>query len=331
VGVLTQYQPFELNQYIGNGQPWDLDRQKGGVFILPPYMKAKSGEWYKGTANAIFQNIQFIERYNPQYVLILSGDHIYKMNYENMLEAHKKTGADCTIASLTVPLSEASRFGLLITDESGKIVDFQEKPKNPKSDKASMGVYIFTWDKLRAYLTADENDKSSQNDFGKNIIPKMLTAGEKMFSFDFNGYWKDVGTISSLWEANMDLLNSSSGLNLADQNWKIYARNTAVPPHYTCEKADIKNSIISEGSVICGKVKNSVLSQSCFVDEGAEVLGSIIMPGAKVMKGAKVHYSIVGQEAVIGENAVLGKELVKLDDGSGEWDISVVGPKEIFN
>lgn len=230
VGVLTQYQPFELHEYIGNGQPWDLDRITGGVYVLPPFMRAKAGEWYKGTANAIYQNIEFIDRFNPEYVIILSGDHIYKMDYHKMMDHHKKTGADCTIAVRTVPMEEASRFGIMQTNQKGEIIDFEEKPKKPKSNKASMGIYVFTWEVLRKYLVEDEADRESQNDFGKNIIPKMLSDGQKMIAYEFNDYWKDVGTISSLWEANMDILNPASGLNLDDKEWRIFARNSAEPP-----------------------------------------------------------------------------------------------------
>ena len=233
IGVLTQYQPFALNQYIGNGQPWDLDRLNGGVFVLPPYMKAKNSDWYKGTANAIYQNIEFIDKFSPEYVLVLSGDHIYKMDYADMLASHKRRGADCTIAVINVTLEEASRFGIMNTKEDGEIYEFEEKPKKPKSTNASMGIYIFTWEKLRRYLIEDEADKTSSNDFGKNIIPAMLKDGCKLYAYNFSGYWKDVGTINSLWEANMDLLDEDSGLNLDDDNHKIYARNSAEPPHYT--------------------------------------------------------------------------------------------------
>ena len=244
VGVLTQYQPFELNQYLGNGQPWDLDRLNGGIFILPPYVKGKTGEWYKGTANAIYQNIGFIDSMNPKYVLILSGDHVYKMNYSKMLKAHIQNKADCTIAVLNVSLQEASRFGIMNTDNENRITEFEEKPKKPKSTKASMGIYIFSWDKLRKYLIEDENNPNSENDFGKNIIPNMLNNNEKMYAYEFEGYWKDVGTISSLWEANMDLINtqrSEKGINLNDDSWKIYARNLAFPPQHVGKDRQLYN------------------------------------------------------------------------------------------
>ncbi|MEG1509547.1 MAG: glucose-1-phosphate adenylyltransferase, partial [Clostridia bacterium] len=254
VGVLTQYQPFYLNQYIGSGQPWDLDRLNGGAFVLPPYVKGKQGEWYKGTANAIYQNIAFIDKFSPEYVLVLSGDHIYKMDYSDMLNEHKRNNADCTIAVIDVSIEEASRFGIMNTKPDGTIYEFEEKPKKPKSTNASMGIYIFNWAKLRQYLIDDENDKNSSNDFGQNIIPNMLRDDQRLFAYRFSGYWKDVGTISSLWEANMDLLNNKSGLNINDQNWKIYARNNAEPPHYVGNNATIKNSLVTEGCIIEGNV-----------------------------------------------------------------------------
>lgn len=325
IGILTQYQPFELNQYIGNGQPWDLDRLNGGAFVLPPYQKAKSGEWYKGTANAIYQNINFIDRYNPEYVLILSGDHIYKMDYSLMLEAHKEKNADCTIAVFDVPLEEASRFGIMNTVDDNKIFEFEEKPKNPKSTKASMGIYIFSWDKLRSYLIRDEENKSSSNDFGKNIIPLMLADEQRMFAYQFSGYWKDVGTIGSLWEANMDVLNDDCGISLNDNSWKIYSRNMAEPPHFTGAAAKVSNSIISEGCNINGRIKNSIIFTGSQVDLHAEIDDSIVMPGAVIGEGARISHAIIGWDAVIGENAIIGtrqKAPVK-----GEWQIAVVGPE----
>lgn len=324
IGVLTQYRPFELHQYIGNGQPWDLDRLNGGIFVLPPYMRAKSGEWYKGTANAIYQNIDFIDRFNPDYVVLLSGDHIYKMNYDKMLDAHKRNRADCTIAVLNVSLEEAHRFGIMETDDTDRIVAFEEKPKKPKSTKASMGIYIFTWDKLRSYLIADEENKESENDFGKNVIPAMLSDGQRMFAYEFDGYWKDVGTISSLWEANMDLLDSKSGLNIDDPNWKIYARNSAEPPQYIAREAVVKNSIVSEGCLVEGDVEHSVISHSCKVGKDAVVRDSILMPGAEVMEGAVVQHSIIGWDAVVGKNAKIGSK--QLAPVKGEWQIAVVAP-----
>ena len=323
IGVLTQYQPFALNQYIGNGQPWDLDRLNGGVFVLPPYMKSKNSDWYKGTADAIYQNIAFIDKFSPEYVLVLSGDHIYKMDYADMLSEHKRRGADCTIAVIDVSIEEASRFGIMNTKEDGEIYEFEEKPKKPKSTSASMGIYVFNWDKLRKYLIADEADTKSSNDFGKNIIPDMLADGQKLYAYKFSGYWKDVGTINSLWEANMDLLDENSGLNLADNGWKIYARNTAEPPHYTGRDAVISNSLITEGCEIDGDVVNSVISTGAEVCKGASVSHSIVMPGAKVCEGASVAYAIIGAGAVIGSGARVGKEQ---SDKDGCYDISVVAP-----
>ncbi len=324
IGVLTQYRPFELHQYIGNGQPWDLDRLSGGIYVLPPYMGAKSGEWYKGTANAIYQNIDFIDNYNPDYVVILSGDHIYKMDYHDMLREHKRNNADCTIAVRDVPIEEASRFGILnLKKNSKQIEEFEEKPKHPKSTKASMGIYIFTWEKLRSYLIDDENDKESENDFGKNIIPKMLADNQRMYAYQFDGYWKDVGTISSLWEANMDILNGSE-LNLDDDKWKIYARNNAEPPHYVAPTGRVINCLVSEGTVIEGTVRDSIVSNSCKIGKDAYVESSIIMPGAVIEDGADVRYSIVGWNAVVGKNSMVGETLPHCNPG--EWKISVIAP-----
>jgi len=324
IGVLTQYRPFELHQYIGNGQPWDLDRLSGGIYVLPPYMGAKSGEWYKGTANAIYQNIDFIDNYSPEYVVILSGDHIYKMDYHAMLKDHKKNNADCTIAVREVPIQEASRFGILnLKKNSKQIEEFEEKPKNPKSTKASMGIYIFTWAKLRQYLIDDENDKTSENDFGKNIIPKMIADNQRLFAYQFDDYWKDVGTISSLWEANMDVLNGKE-LNLDDDKWKIYARNNAEPPQFIAPTGKVSNCLISEGTVVKGTVKNSVISNSVTIGEGAYVEESIIMPGAVIEDGADIRYAIIGWDAHIGKNAMVGETLEPCKPG--EWKIAVVAP-----
>lgn len=330
IGVLTQYRPFELHQYIGNGQPWDLDRLSGGIYVLPPFMRAKSGEWYKGTANAIYQNIDFIDTYNPEYVVLLSGDHIYKMDYHAMLKEHKKNKADCTIAVLDVPLEEASRFGILnLKKNSKQIEEFEEKPKQPRSTKASMGIYIFSWDKLRRYLIDDENDKTSENDFGKNIIPKMLNDNQRMFAYQFEGYWKDVGTISSLWEANMDVLRGGAGgLNLDDDKWKIYARNMAEPPQFIAETGKVLNCLISEGTVVAGTVKDSVISHSVTIGNNAYIEGSIIMPGAVIEEGADVRYSIIGWGAVVGKNSMVGETLS--DCKPGEWKISVIAPKYVL-
>jgi glucose-1-phosphate adenylyltransferase len=324
VGVLTQYQPLELNDYIGNGQPWDLDRMNGGVHILSPYQQIKGSEWYKGTANAIYQNINFIERYNPEYVVILSGDHIYKMDYSKMLTYHKEKDADCTIAMLEVPWEEASRFGLMIVNDDGSIAEFEEKPKNPRSNKASMGVYTFTWSKLKAYLLADEEAKGSSNDFGKDLIPSMHNNKERLFAFPFDGYWKDVGTIDSLWEANLDLLNPKVDLDLSDNAWRIFSNSPAAPPHYLSAGADVQNSMIAGGCSIDGEVDYSLLFANVTVEEGAKVNYSIVMPGTVIKAGAVVQYAIVAEDAVIGENAVVG-ECPENMPNRDDWGIAVVG------
>ena len=308
VGVLTQYQPLVLNEYIGNGQPWDLDRNFGGVHVLSPYQKKSKSAWYEGTANAIFQNLNFIKMYNPEYVLILSGDHIYKMDYSKMLRAHIDKGADCTIAAIDVPLKEASRFGILNTNPDGSIYEFEEKPKQPKSTLASMGVYIFTAEKMYKYLEEDDDDPNSSKDFGKNILPAMLNAGEKMFAYQFEGYWKDVGTINSLWEANMDLLGETPVFDVSDTAWKIHSRNPLAPPEYMGEKAVVKNSMIALGCEIYGTVQNSVLSSNVVVEEGATVIDSVIMSGTVIKKGACVSYSIIDEDVVVDENATIGAD-----------------------
>ena len=308
VGVLTQYQPLELNAYIGSGAPWDLDISNGGVFVLPPYQKGKSSEWYRGTANAIYQNMAFIEQYNPDYVLILSGDHIYKMDYNAMLDFHIRHGADATIAVREVPWEEASRFGIMNTDSEGRIEEFEEKPKNPKSNKASMGVYIFTWEKLRKYLTEDEDDKKSSNDFGKNIIPNMLNDKQVLMAYDFNGYWKDVGTIESLWEANMDLIDNPMPMNMHDKKWRIFAKNPGLPPHYIAEGATVTNTLITEGCEVYGKANHSILFAGVIIEEGADVEYSVIMPGSVIRRGAVVRRSIVAENAVVGAGCIIGEE-----------------------
>ncbi|MCH5169911.1 MAG: glucose-1-phosphate adenylyltransferase [Oscillospiraceae bacterium] len=324
VGILTQYQPLELNDYIGNGSAWDLDRIHGGVHMLSPYQQIEGMEWYKGTANAIYQNINFIDRYNPEYVAVLSGDHIYKMDYNKMLDYHKKNDAACTIAMLEVPWEEASRFGLMILNDDNSISEFEEKPKNPRSNKASMGVYIFTWSKLRQYLIDDENNPDSSNDFGKDVIPAMHKAGERMFAYLFDGYWKDVGTIDSLWEANLDLLNPRVDLDLSDNSWKIYSRTPTTPPQYIAASADVQNSMVSEGSRVFGEVDYSILFHDVTVEEGAKVRYSIVMPGAVIKKGADVEYSIIAEDAVIEEGARVGSSPEEFTDRS-EWGIAVVG------
>ncbi|MBQ4313609.1 MAG: glucose-1-phosphate adenylyltransferase [Clostridia bacterium] len=324
VGVLTQYIPLVLNDYIGTGGPWDLDTMYGGVHILPPYQRQKGGDWYKGTANAIYQNIPFIEQYDPEYVVILSGDHIYKMDYSEMLSAHKKADAACTIAVIEVPMEEASRFGILNCNEDGSIYEFDEKPAVPKSNKASMGIYVFSWDKLRHYLQMDEKDENSSNDFGKNILPNMLNAGEKMIAWQFDGYWKDVGTIESLWEANLDLLNPAKLLDLSDPNWRIYTRNTVMPPHYLSPDAECQNSMVAEGCVVEGKLEYSILFAGVTVEKGANITESIIMPGATIKAGATVQYAIVAEDVVIEEGAIVGQRPENMDN-KDEWGVAVIG------
>ena len=324
VGVLTQYQPLELNEYLGNGQPWDLDRMYGGVHVLPPYQKATGSDWYKGTANAIYQNINFIERYDPEYVLILSGDHIYKMDYAKMLAAHKEKDADITIAVLDVPKEEASRFGIMTCDETGRIVKFTEKPKNPDSTLASMGIYIFTWEKLKKYLIEDEANPESENDFGKNIITSMLADQQKLYAYNFEGYWKDVGTIDSLWESNMDLLDPNVPFDVWDKEWKIYSRTLNSPPQYVSEKAVVENSMISEGCEVEGTIDFSVLFQNVVIEEGATVTDSIIMPGTVVKKGAVVEYAIIGEGCTIEEGAHIGERPEAVEDAAN-WGIAVIG------
>ena len=326
VGVLTQYQPLVLNDYIGNGQPWDLDKLHGGVHVLPPYQTNAGASWYEGTANAIYQNMSFIERYDPEYVIILGGDHIYKMDYSKMLQFHKQHQADSTIAVLDVPMEEASRFGIMTCDEEGRVVDFTEKPKEPKSTLASMGIYIFTWKKLKQYLIENENANSGSKDFGKDIIPAMLAAGERLFAYAFEGYWKDVGTLDSLWEANMDLLSPSVPLDLYDKEWKIYSRNLNMPPQYIGDKAAVENSMISEGSEINGTVDFSIIFSGAVVEENATVKYSIIMPGTVIKAGAVVEYAIVGEDCVIHENAKIGASPETIENRD-EWGIAVVGHK----
>ena len=308
VGVLTQYQPLVLNDYIGNGLPWDLDRANGGVKILPPYQGKNGADWYKGTANAIYQNLQFIDRYDPNYVIILSGDHIYKMDYAKMLDYHKKMNADCTIAVIDVPLKEASRFGIMSTDENGKIFKFEEKPKNPDSTQASMGIYIFSKDVLFRYLIADAEDPNSSNDFGKNIIPAMLANQERMYAYPFVGYWKDVGTITSLWEANMDLLGDTPLLSLVDEDWRIYSRHNAQAPQFVGRDAVVKNSSITEGCDICGTVINSVLGTGVRVGAGAVIENSVIMDDVVIGEGSVIKYAIVDEYTTIGKNCRVGSD-----------------------
>jgi glucose-1-phosphate adenylyltransferase len=323
VGVLTQYRPLKLNTYIGIGQPWDLDRMDGGVTILPPYAKQQIGEWYSGTANAIYQNIEFVDSFHPDYVLILSGDHIYKMDYSQMLEFHKSKQAGCTIAVIEVPWEEASRFGILNTEDENKIYEFQEKPKDPVSNKASMGIYIFSWELLKYYLIEDQKTAGSSNDFGKNIIPKMLEQGESMYAYSFKGYWKDVGTIQSLWEANMDLLEDPPKLDLYDPKWRIYARNPVEPPHYIASGATVKRCIIAEGSTIYGDVSHSVLFSGVYSGKGSRISNSIIMPNVRIGMNTVIENAIVGEGTSIGDNCRIGCEAPQ--DGRCTYDIDTSG------
>ena len=325
VGVLTQYRPLELNAYIGNGQPWELDRMQGGVHILPPYQSATGASWYKGTANAIYQNIGFVDLYDPDYVAVLSGDHIYKMDYSRMLQRHKEADAACTISVMEVPWSDTSRFGIMNVDDADMVLEFEEKPKHAKSNLASMGIYIFTWQKLREYLIADEADPNSANDFGKNVIPAMLRAGERMAAYRFEGYWKDVGTLDSLWDANMDMLSPGSGLNLLDKSWPIYGRSPSCPPAFLGPQSDVGNSAVAKGCSIEGEVKSSVLSVNVTVAAGAKVSYSVVMPGAVIGEGAQVQYAIIGENAVVGKNASVGAPPDTASDPD-QWGIAVLGP-----
>ena len=322
VGVLTQYRPLQLNSYIGSGQPWDLDVSDGGVYILPPYQSAgEKGSWFSGTANAIYQNIGVIESYDPENVLILSGDHIYKMDYSVMLREHIEHDAACTISVQQVSMEEATRLGIMGVGEDGYVSEFEEKPAHPKSDLASMGIYIFNWKKLREYLIADENDPKSSKDFGKNIIPNMLAAGEKLWPYRFEGYWRDVGTITSLWDANMDML-SQNRINLYDPAWPISSRSPICPPHVTGEHASIRHSIVTEGCEIDGEVENSVLSSSVKVGRGARVMYSVLMPGVAVEENAVVEYAIIGENTVIKAGAHIGAQ----PDGTDAWGVATCGP-----
>ena len=318
VGVLTQYKPLELNKHIGIGTPWDLDRRDGGVSLLAPYQKEKGGNWYKGTANAIYQNIEFIDRYNPEYVLILSGDHIYKMDYSKMLDFHKQKDAAATIAVIKVPIDEASRFGIMNTKEDMSIYEFEEKPAKPKNDLASMGIYIFNWPVLKRYLKEDEQDKLSSNDFGKNIIPRMLNDNQKMMAYPYKGYWKDVGTINSLWEANMDLLSRKNELYLQDEEWKIYSVNYSSPAQYVGKGANIKNSLVVEGCYIEGKIESSVIFQGVKVGKNSVVRNSVIMPNVIIEDNVIIDKAIIASDAFIGRGCEIG-------DGK---DVSVIGAKE---
>ncbi len=307
VGILTQYQPYVLNEYIGNGQPWDLDRINGGVHVLPPYQKAEGSDWYSGTANAIYQNIPFIERYNPKYVLILSGDQICKQDYSKFLNFHKEKGAEFSVAVMEVPWDEAPRFGLMVADETDRITEFQEKPKHPKSNLASMGIYIFNWDVLKKYLIEDAENPDSENDFGKNVIPALLRDNRKLYAYRFSGYWKDVGTIPSLWEANMEVLDPDySGINLFDDNWKIYSRTSGMTGHKISAGAVVDNSMITDGCRINGTVRHSILYAGVHVEEGAEIEDAVVMGGCTIKSGAKVKHCILAENVTVCENAVVG-------------------------
>lgn len=322
VGVLTQYQPLVLNSYLGIGSPWDLDRKDGGVTVLPPFMKSKGGDWYKGTANAIYQNIGFIEQYDPEYVLVISGDHIYKMDYDKMLQYHKQKEADVSIAVIEVKWEEASRFGIMKADEHYRITEFEEKPKQPKSNLASMGVYIFSWPVLKKYLIADAENPSSSNDFGKDVIPGMLKASERLFAYPFEGYWKDVGTVESLWEASMDLLEEEPGLNLNDRSWRIYSLNPNQPAQYIAPAATVKSSILNEGCAVMGTVEHSVLFYGVRVGEGSIIRDSVIMPGAKIGEHCIINRAIIGEGTLVADGSVVG------DPDSEE--ITLIGSHEII-
>lgn len=324
VGVLTQYQPLALNEYIGNGATWDLDRERGGLSVLPPYQGNKKSDWYKGTANAIYQNIAFIKQHDPDYVLILSGDHIYRMDYSEMLSKHKESGATCTIATISVPMEEASRFGICNTNDDDTIYEFEEKPKNPKNNQASMGIYIFNTKTLIEYLELDEADESSSNDFGKNIIPNLLANGEKIVAYRFNGYWKDVGTISSLWEANMDLIGDEPVLNLRDNQFRIYSRNQARAPQFVGANAKMVNSMISEGCTINGTVVNSILSGGVVIEEGAVVYDSVIMDDVIIRRGASVYTAIIDTNTEVTAGATVGKP------GADKSDITVIAKGSVI-
>ena len=324
VGVLTQYQPLVLNEYIGNGQPWDLDKMNGGVHVLPPYQTARGASWYEGTANAIYQNMSFIERYDPDYVIVLGGDHIYKMDYSKMIDFHIENNADSTIAVLNVSLEEASRFGIMTCNDDGRVIDFTEKPKEPKSTLASMGIYVFTWQKLKKYLIENENANTGSKDFGKDIIPSMLANNERLFAYAFEGYWKDVGTLDSLWEANMDLINPNVPLDLYDPKWKIYSRNNNMPPQYIGDNANIENSMIAEGSTINGTVDFSVIFSGVTIEEGATVKYSFVMPGSVIKSGSVVEYAIIGEDCTIENNAKIGLSPETVENRD-DWGIAVVG------
>lgn len=339
VGVLTQYQPLVLNDYIGNGQPWGLDKTRGGVHVLPPYETSNGKSWFEGTANAIYQNMNFVERYNPEYVVVLGGDHIYKMDYSKMLEFHKENDADCTIAVLNVSMEEATRFGIMICDpnDPNRIIDFEEKPAHPRSTLASMGIYVFTWEKLKKYLIKNETEANAKRDagetwskdFGKDIIPMMREDNQRLFAYNFEGYWKDVGTLDSLWDANMDIIDPNVPLDLYDDSWKIYSRNPIMPPQYQGENAQVENSVVSEGSDIDGSVDFSVIFSGVTIETGATVNYSIVMPGAVVKSGATVEYAIVGENTIVESNAHVGAKPETMDNRD-DWGIAVIGHNQVI-
>ena len=332
VGVLTQYEPFVLNSYIGNGAPWDLDTNTGGAYVLSPYTHmGDEGNWYLGTADAIFQNIRFIDRFDPKYVVILSGDHIYKMDYSDMVAFHKRSGAAATIAVMPVPIEEASRFGILATDENARITDFVEKPANPPSNLASMGIYVFSWDVVRQYLIDDAANPDSTRDFGKDVIPAMLAADEPMYAYRFEGYWRDVGTIDSLWEANMDMLDGDSGLDMGDDSWKIYSRNPNLPAARIAAGSSLDECMVAEGCDVAGEVRHSVLFQGVTVGEGARVIDSVVMRGAVIEAGAVVERAVVAEDAHVEAGAKVGEPgaaLCVLGSGCRVPAGSVVAPGE---
>lgn len=319
IGVITQYQPLNLNEHIGNGASWGLDDLNAGVTILQPYSNNEGSKWFEGTAHAIYQNIGYIDQMDPEYILILSGDHIYKMDYEAMLDQHKETGASLTVAVIDVPWDEASRFGIMNTDDNNRIIDFEEKPAEPKSNHASMGIYIFNWKRLREVLVNSFTRNQDMVDFGKNVIPYYLKSGESVFAYNFKEYWKDVGTIDSLWHANMEFLDENNELNLQDRTWRIYSRNPIAPPQIIAETAEIKDAMIVDGSYIAGKVDHSILSANVRIQTGSVVTDSVIMPGAKIGKNVTIHRAIIGEGAVIGDDVVI--------DGTDE--IAVIGNKEV--
>ncbi len=328
VGVLTQYQPLELNTYIGSGNPWDLNRNTGGIYVLPPYQKAESGEWYKGTANAIYQNMEFIDKFNPKYVLILSGDHIYKMDYDKMIKFHEQKGADATVAVIEVPWEEASRFGILTAGEDYKITEFAEKPAEPNSNLASMGIYVFSWPVLKRYLTMDERNPESSNDFGKNIIPNMLENSEALYAYSFEGYWKDVGTVQSLWEANMDIIADPPVFEIDDRSWRIFSRNPVKPPHFAAKGANIVNSAVTEGCEVYGTVKHSILFEGVTVGKGAVVEDSIVFPGTKIGENCVVSKAIIGSDTVVSNSCTIGDKEIGEDQYKSKYcsaDISLIG------